>query len=395
MTPAARVQAAIEVLDAWLAGGEGLDRQLVAWGRASRFAGSGDRRAVADLAYDAVRRKRSALWMAGAEVSDGRSLLIGTLLLDGHQPVEFFTGGRYGPAPLSEAEAERLRKDLDGAPWGVRFDLPDWMEPELIGVPEAALAALRARAPLDLRVNRLKTHFSAAQAALARDAIQTVPGPLGPECLRITEGAQRLRTAGAYRTGLVEIQDAASQAVAHFAGALPGEVVLDLCAGGGGKTLAMATDMAGEGRLMAYDIAPSRMGPLEERADRAGARVEVLDRTDLSQIGPICDLVLVDAPCSGSGAWRRNPDARWDLTPERLAELREVQRNLLRQAAELTAPGGRIVYATCSLLARENAAVVADAPAGWAVNDTLSLTPLDGGDGFFAARLQKVVGDSN
>jgi len=397
MTPGARVQAAIEVVDGWLKADEGLDRVLTRWGRAHRFAGSKDRAGIADLVYDAVRRMRSAAWVAGAGAGDmmpdgdpprGRDLLRGSLVLDGIDPATLFTGQGHAPAPLSGGE--RRPRPLAGAPRAVRLDLPDWIDTLLADRAEAELVPLRHRAPLDLRVNALKATREDALAALARDGIAAQPVPLAPMALRVSDRARHVQRSQAYRSGMVEIQDAASQAAAAFAAARPGETVLDLCAGGGGKTLALAADMANRGRLIAHDIAPSRMAALPERAARAGAAVALIRTPELDTLRGRCDLVLVDAPCSGSGAWRRNADAKWRLTEAALATLCRTQAELLAEAAGLAAPGGRIVYVTCSVLPQENAAqvlrFVASDPA-WQIAAERTFALTDGGDGFYAATL--------
>ncbi len=391
VTPAARVQAAVEIVDAWRSGTEGLDRVLTRWGRAHQFAGSGDRRAIADLVYDAVRRMRSAAWVAGApEPAPGRDLIRGSLVLDGIDPEPLFTGEAYAEARLTEHE-RRPARPLGSAPPPVRLDVPDWLEGELAGTDDAVLEALRTRAPLDLRVNRLKAEPAEAIAALAAEGIAAAPVSLSPLALRVVAGERRLASSRAYRDGLVEIQDAASQAVVDLAAAQPGETVLDLCAGGGGKTLALAAAMGGAGRLVAHDIAPARIAGLPERATRAGAPVEIVATSSLDRFAGTCDLVFVDAPCSGSGAWRRNPDAKWRLRPEDLDRLTAVQDRLLEQAAGLAADGGRILYATCSILRRENEARIAAFLAGGKrreVSARLSVIPPDG-DGFFGALLSR------
>jgi 16S rRNA (cytosine967-C5)-methyltransferase len=396
VTPAARVQAAIEVIDEWQAGDAGLDRVLTRWGRAHRFAGSGDRHAIADLVYDTVRRMRSAAWVAGVPDPapvEGRALLRGCLMLDGADPGAFFTGERHAPAPLDEPE-RRPARPLADAPRAVRLDLPEWLEPELAGVEDAVLEALCERAPVDLRVNLLKGGPDEAVAALARDGIQTKPVSLSHTALRVQTGQRRVAGSRAYRQGLVEIQDAASQAVADFGRARPEETVLDLCAGGGGKTLALAAAMQNRGRLIAHDVAAQRIAALLERAARAGARVRVVGSAGLQALRGACDLVFVDAPCSGSGAWRRNPDAKWRLTPVALDGFAEAQDALLNQAATLTRPGGRILYATCSILPRENRARV-DAflarATGWRLVETCAPAP-PLGDGFFGALLENTSG---
>lgn len=395
MTPPARLQAAIEIVDRWIAGRANLDRVLAEWGHKSRFAGSGDRRAVADLVYDTVRRMRSAAWVAGsAEPVRGRALLRGNLILDGIDPGALdalFTGARYGPAPLTEAERRHSGVPLDAAPPGVQLDLPDWLLPHLGGVPEPALALLRQRAPLFLRVNTLKSDSAAAIASLAADGIAAESGPLAAGCLRVTAGATALAASRAYLGGLVEIQDAASQAVACYAGARPGETVLDYCAGGGGKSLALAAAMGGEGRIHAHDISEKRLAQVRYRAARAGASVALCPPGRAGELEGRCDLVFVDAPCSGSGAWRRNPDTKWRLKFSDLQRLVRLQDSVLASAARAVRPGGRLIYATCSMIEMENAsrvmAFLAQRPDFRSGRAPLSLTPLDGGDGFFAAEV--------
>ncbi|HEU0221622.1 MAG TPA: RsmB/NOP family class I SAM-dependent RNA methyltransferase, partial [Paracoccaceae bacterium] len=208
--------------------------------------------------------------------------------------------------------------------------------------------------------------------------------------LRVQAGATRLRSSAPYQDGRVEIQDLASQRVARFADARPGETALDYCAGGGGKTLALAMHMEGQGRLLAHDAAPPRMEELRRRAARAGLEVEIIGSEPAT--APLaCDLVLVDAPCSGSGAWRRQPDAKWRLTPAELARLQALQDQILALACRHVRPGGRLVYATCSLFEAENgdrvAAFLAARP-DFRREAELRLTPLEGGDGFYACRLR-------
>ncbi|MHA1529094.1 MAG: RsmB/NOP family class I SAM-dependent RNA methyltransferase [Alphaproteobacteria bacterium] len=397
MTPGARVQAAIQITDRWASGDEALDRVLTAWGRANRYAGSGDRRAVADLVYGTVRRLRSAAWAAGVASSPtGRDLVLGSLTLDGiggEALARLFTGAGHAPAPLTGAETARLGRPLDAAPRPIRLDLPEWLSTQLDPIPDAALEPTRRRAPLFLRVNLLRGDRETAIAALAADRIVAEPGPLSPTCLKVISGAHTVARASAYRDGLVEIQDAASQAAADYARALPGDTVLDYCAGAGGKTLALAAAMAGQGQLHAHDIAPPRLEQLEERARRAGVRVTLHQPGRTGPLAGRCDLVLVDAPCSGSGAWRRNPDAKWRLTADHLAAYAETQDTILAAAAAAVRPGGRLVYVTCSLLGVENGeravkflATQANFRAGRA---PLALTPLDGGDGFFAGEFHR------
>ncbi|MFQ5565245.1 MAG: RsmB/NOP family class I SAM-dependent RNA methyltransferase [Paracoccaceae bacterium] len=335
--------------------------------------------------------------MAGAgKDPGGRDLMLGSLTLDGldrEALARLFSGTGHAPAPLTGAEAARLGRSLDSAPRPVRLDYPDWLAPHLATIPDAALEMMRARAPLYLRVNLLRADREAAIAALAADGIVAEPGPLSPTCLAVRAGAQAVSRSGAYRDGLVEIQDAASQAAADYAGAAPGETVLDYCAGGGGKTLALAGAIAGRGRLHAHDTAPRRLAQLVERAARAGAAVTLHEPDRVGALAGRCDLVLVDAPCSGSGAWRRNPDAKWRLTADALAAYAQTQDNILVRAAPAVRPGGRLVYLTCSVLGVENAERAARFLATHANFGTrrapLVLTPLDGGDGFFACEFRR------
>lgn len=391
MTPAARVAGAIDVLGQWQSADRPLDSVLTIWARRNRYAGSTDRRAIADLCYDALRRWRSAAWVAG--LGEGpRASLIGCLRLDGADPHTVFTGERHAPSPLAPHEC--VPRALDEAPEAVAFDLQDWMLPEFAGVPRPALAMLRQRAPVDLRVNLLKTDREAARAALASEGVEAVPGPLSPTALRVTDGRRRLAASRALAEGLIEPMDAASQAIADYAAAAPGETVLDFCAGAGGKTLALAAAMGNRGRLLAHDVEEDRLARLGPRAERAGAEFEVLPPGAGRRAKAVADLTLVDAPCSGSGTWRRDPEAKWRLDPHRLAELIALQGQILAEAAHTVRLGGRLVYVTCSLFNRENAVRVdrflAEHSDFAAEGRPLDLTPLDGGDGFFAARMRRL-----
>lgn len=384
MTPAARLAAAIEVLAAIEAVDEPADRVVAAWGRANRYAGSKDRAAVADRVYDCLRRRRSLAWRLQAD--GARAAVLGSVLAEGADPDALFTGVGHAPAPLTADERAALALPPPPAPDPVRLDYPDWLDGPLrdsLGAAlEASMTALQARAPVDLRVNTLKADLAAARAALAGEEIEAAPVALAPTCLRAAPGAAVARTR-AYAEGLVELQDAASQAAALFAAPKPGETALDFCAGGGGKTLALAAAMRGEGRLIAHDAAPRRMRDLPARLARAGARAEIATGAALGALEGACDLVFVDAPCSGSGAWRRDPAGKWRLTPARLADLRAAQQAALAQARRFVRPGGRLAYATCSMLACENAGALA--ACGLTPRAELRLTPADGADGFYCA----------
>lgn len=392
MTPAARVAAAIEVLDRYL-GGIPAEQALTGWARGARYAGSGDRAAVRDHVFDAIRRLRSDAALGGT--GTGRGLMLGALRRFGGDPDAVFTGGKYAPAGLSDEE--RRAGHVPCGP-GERFDFPDWLWPQFsVGLgaeAETAARALQSRAQVHLRVNLVMGDRPAAIAALARDGVICSAHPLAETVMLVTEGSRRIRQSTAYRNGLVELQDAASQAVVETLPLRDGMRVLDYCAGGGGKALAMAA--RARLSLYAHDIDPGRMRDLPDRAKRAGVKVTPLDTGELAGVAPF-DLVLCDAPCSGSGAWRRSPQGKWALTGERLDELVNNQGGIMRLGAGLTARDGVLAYATCSLLAVENdnqiAAFLGENP-GWRANWQQSWPVQAGADGFFAAHLTREVSRS-
>lgn len=386
MTPAARVQAAIEVLDAILSGTPA-EQALTRWSRASRFAGSKDRAAVRDHVFDALRRRRSFAALGGVET--GRGLMIGAERARGGG-FATFAGVPYGPSPLSDAEsvAPDLTTQLDA----VKHDLPDWLWPlfeQGLGEQAGPVAlALTDRAEVFLRVNLRKADVAGAIATLHKDGITAETHPLSPTALRVTENARRVAQSAAYTQGLVELQDAASQAVCDAVSWPEGGSVLDYCAGGGGKTLALAGRQ--EGAFATHDANARRMKDLPARAERAGVRVEVLASVPK---GRRFDLVLCDVPCSGSGSWRRAPEGKWLLTPEKLEQVCAVQAQILDTAKAFVSDGGELAYATCSVLPQENAAQVqaflARTP-GWALVSERQFLPSDGGDGFYIARLNRL-----
>ena len=390
MTPQARVQAAIELLDEVIAAAAGqgaaADTLIARYFKARRYAGSKDRRAIRELVYAAIRR-------AGERPTNGRAAMVG-LAGERDDLILLFDGSPHAPTPISPGEM--------GADRGIA---PSWLAERLGATlsPEE-MPALLDRAPLDLRVNRLKVDRGALIAALA-DAI---PTPHAPDGLRLPEGTQIERT-DAWNEGMVEVQDEGSQ-LAALATEVRGDMtVVDLCAGAGGKSLALAAMMENHGRIVACDVDRARLSRLRPRVARAGANIietRLLDPgaelAALADLEAKADVLLVDAPCSGTGTWRRNPEARWRLTPERLDRLVSLQARLLNVAGALVRPGGVLIYVVCSLLAEEGlnqiesflvdnpgwSALMPDLPAGRDVRHGIMLTPArDGTDGFFVARL--------
>jgi 16S rRNA (cytosine967-C5)-methyltransferase len=431
MTPAARLAAAIEVFGILESERRPAADALKAWGLAHRFAGSGDRAAIAGLLYDALRRRASSAWIMGEETP--RAILLGMLKrergLDTAAIERFADGSTYGPAVLTDDERQRLdAADMSKAPAHIAGDYPEWLSAQFIGVfgDDAAGegAALASRAPLDMRVNTLKADIFKAQAALAD--LKPQEGQWSPWALRVQLGADAKSPAvhaePAFIKGMVEVQDEGSQLAAFFSGAKPGEQVLDLCAGAGGKTLALAAMMQNKGQVFATDDDKRRLAPIHDRLARSGAR-NVQVRTPKSVGGEIddlagrCDLVLIDAPCTGTGSWRRNPDAKWRMRPGALEQRQKEQGEILVRAAALVKSGGRIAYVTCSVLDEENGAQVraflghhpefsvrppaevasalgerADAfiEAAWLSDEGLLMTPrATGTDGFFVSVLRR------
>jgi 16S rRNA (cytosine967-C5)-methyltransferase len=380
MTPAARLSTAMDVLDRILAGGP-VEMVLTNWGRGNRYAGSGDRAAIRDLVFDALRCKRSFAAHGGGMT--GRGLILGGLRAAG-QATDIFSGEGYAPAPVTEADAGHA-PDAGAA----ALDCPDWLYPlfqtSLGQDTTAVLRAMQRRAPVFLRVNTARGDMDQALQALADDGIVAEPVDDVRNALQVTANARKIQNGAAYVSGLVELQDLSSQAVIDTLPLRHGMRVLDYCAGGGGKTLALAAALGGP--VDAQDADPRRMADLPERAKRAGARVQIIDQPKGRY-----DLVLADAPCSGSGSWRRDPQGKWALTPARLADLIALQAAVLDAACRHVGPNGMLAYVTCSLLQCENQAQVTAflaRHAGWQVSHTQAWTPISGGDGFFLAILAR------
>ena len=381
MTPGARVAAAAEVLDSWLSG-EPAEKALIRWSRGHRFAGSKDRAAIRDLVYQAIRCRASYGWLGGAD--SGRGLMVGQGHALGWDMDDIFNGQGYSLPALSDGEA--APRALEDAPETVRLDCTTevWEGLAGYGADRAAiLDIMRDRAPVFLRVNLLKADIATAQAALAEDGVETSPHPLAATALEVLGPLRNLAATRAFSEGLVELQDAASQAVVQFLGLKPGDKVLDYCAGGGGKTLAVAAVTGAE--VVAHDANAGRMAGLDERAARAGARVRMVP--EKRQLRGPFDMVLCDVPCTGSGSWRRDPEGKWRPLAPALDRLGPVQGAILDEAAALC---GRIGYVTCSLLEAENHLLVErflDRHPGWICQQERQLSPLDGGDGFYVAVL--------
>lgn len=388
MTPAARVQAAIDILDR-INEGTSAEKALTTWARGARYAGSGDRAAVRDHVFQVLRCRRSYAALGGG--ADGRALMRGALISDGIAPETLFTGERHAPAVLGDAEL------LQGhAPGGdaEHADMPAWLWARFesaFGLSEAMRSAkvLRQRAPVTLRVNVALKNVSQAVEMLSEDGVTVSKVSQCDTALIVVDGARRVAGSRAYREGYVELQDASSQAAMAALDIAPGARVLDYCAGGGGKTLAMAARV--DATWFAHDANFARMKDLPDRAHRAGIQVTCLDSDAITSAAPF-DLVLCDAPCSGSGTWRRTPEAKWRLTPERLEELRATQLTILEDAEQHVTLGGQLVYATCSILPEENDHQVAAFLAHhsvWMLSKQISWPVTEEGDGFFLACLTK------
>lgn len=432
MTPGARIQATVDLLQEIGHGAAPADEIVAHWARRNRFAGGGDRRAIRDLVFEEIRHRRQLDWWldrAGAAPLPRLRVIAVLVLVQRWEVARIaaaFGGDRYAAPALSDAERQVVEAlaaqplDHPDQPRDVRLNYPGWLDPMLSAsfgdAIEPEMAALSGEATVDLRVNTLKADRAAAERTLREGGIDAAPTPLSPIGLRLA-GRVQLAQSKAWRDGLVELQDEGSQIAALLVGARPGETVLDLCAGGGGKALALAAAMENSGRIVACDVSAARLRQGRERFRRAGVSIveECVLSSDedpwiVANAGAF-DRILVDAPCSGSGAWRRNPDARWRLTPDGLVGLQGQQDRLLASAATLVRPGGRIVYVTCSILREENEARVAaflgradrfrvlPVPSVWAdsvgvgcpaLEDYLKLTPYrHGTDGFFAGVLER------
>ena len=446
MRPGARLKAAVEVLGDVMERHKPVALALADWGKAHRFAGSGDRAAIGNLVYDAIRRRQSIAAQMGSGTP--RALVLGVasraFAMTPEAVAATADGSEHALPPLSSDEIAAIgqahpdrahpnqhesgQHESSARPAHIAGDFPEWLTPSLLRTFGDRAAeegkALAERAPIDLRVNTLKATREKVLKAL--DHSGAVATPLSPIGVRIPapQGPQRsphVEAEAAHGKGWFEVQDEGSQIAAQMAGAGPRHQVLDLCAGAGGKTLALSAIMQNTGQIYAYDRARSQLRPIFERLKRAGARnVQVMnggDEAALIKLGARFDVVLIDAPCTGSGTWRRRPDSKWRLKPENVAERQAEQRAALMLGAQFTKPGGRLVYVTCSILAEENGDQVAWFKAnheGWTSQpwrdcwaaafsqpppdsadgseESLLLTPArHGTDGFFIASLRRTA----
>jgi 16S rRNA (cytosine967-C5)-methyltransferase len=424
MKPGAQVQAAIEILMAFNEGPRPIERMLKDWGRKNRYAGSKDRRAIGEHVFGVMRGRGTLSHKMGS--SEPRALMI-AYLDDRYQEVKewksWFDGATHGPVFLSSEEETLLCAEPAPAPRAATLNIPDWLLGDIDQTfgpnADGAMAAMNKRAGVDLRVNILKTTREGALTALTEEGLDVEATPHSPLGLRLVETSHHVSVeqTQTYKKGLVEVQDEGSQLAAAIAGAKSGEQVVDLCAGAGGKTLAMAAAMGNHGQIFAFDTAGTKLKNLKPRLARAGARnvqvkkinpfIQAPNEIDLDLVSleQAVDLVVLDVPCSGSGTWRRHPDARWRLTEEDLETYCRDQFSILKRGAALVKPGGRLVYITCSILARENGDQVerfVSEERDFAIEDidlafpgirtggTLQMAPhVTATDGFFVAVLRK------
>jgi 16S rRNA (cytosine967-C5)-methyltransferase len=424
MRNGARQQAAIEILTSLETQRQPAADAVKAWMLTHRFAGSKDRAEIGDIVFGALRWKQSSAWRMGEDTP--RAWVWGALRWGFGQSTQWIeqslVDDPHAPSPMTDAERAALNGDnIADAPAHVRGDFPEWLAASLTrAFADAAAeegAALAAPAPLDLRVNTLKADRAKLVAALAESPKLKEPPsftPHAPDGVRIPWSQGRTfpwATEQSFVKGWFEVQDEGSQIAARVSGAQPGMQVADICAGAGGKSLALAALMENKGQIFAHDIDGRRLAPLKERLDRAGVRnvqirAPMRTKDALADLRDKMDVVFVDAPCTGSGTWRRSPDSKWRLRPNALAKRLEEQQQALALAAPLVKAGGRLVYVTCSVLPEENEDAVASflasysdfAPVGLELAGLpayerqigLQMTPLKTGcDGFYVAVLQR------
>lgn len=421
MTPAARLAAAASILDSIAQGRQPAEVVMKAWGTANRYAGSKDRRAIADRVYKVLRARGRLSWIMGGR-EDGRALVIGSLhALDNLSLEEIealHSGDGYGPRPLSKQERSRITAADGELPGWVAAGLPKFVVEDFQKVygydwQNQAHELMAPRAPIDLRINSLKTTREDVEGELRAAELSPEYTPWSELGLRLAaEPPPNIQALEGFKTGAFEIQDEGSQIICALVDAKPGTTVVDYCAGGGGKTLGLAQSMQGQGRLVASDVVNKRLENIRPRLERAGVSAELVligqNGGGLEALNDAADLVLVDAPCSGSGTWRRHPEDAWRLTADEVERLHGLQTRIMSQAAKLVKVGGRIAYVTCSMLSRENEDTAAafeaahpnfkpvqltedmHAVATLAKGHTLRMSPASTGtDGFFFALYER------
>ncbi|WP_312137932.1 RsmB/NOP family class I SAM-dependent RNA methyltransferase [Brevundimonas sp.] len=421
MTPAARLAAAASILDSIAQGRQPAEVVMKAWGTANRYAGSKDRRAIADRVYKVIRARARLSWIMGGR-EDGRALVIGSLhALDNLSLEEIealHSGDGYGPRPLSKQERARITAADGELPGWVAAGLPKFVVEDFQKVfgddwQNQAHELMAPRAPIDLRINSLKTTREDVEGELRAAELSPEYTPWSELGLRLAaEPPPNIQALEGFKTGAFEIQDEGSQIICALVDAKPGTTVVDYCAGGGGKTLGLAQSMQGQGRLVASDVVNKRLENIRPRLERAGVEAELVligqNGGGLEDLNDAADLVLVDAPCSGAGTWRRHPEDAWRLTAEEVERLHGLQTRIMSQAAKLVKVGGRIAYVTCSMLSRENEDTAAafeaahpnfkpialsedmHAVASLAKGHTLRMSPASTGtDGFFFALYER------
>lgn len=405
MTPGARLAAAGEILSEIIVRKAAADRTISAWGKAHRFAGSKDRAAIGERVFAVLRRYNECAFAMGSDAP--RALVLGSLKildgLDAERIDALCTDGSHALGGLSASEREYMNSaPVPDQSW-ITLNYPEWLHEALVSAFGDGLSremgALCQRAPLDLRVNTLKAQREDVVSELQALGLHPALCKQAAAGIRLSAGSDvKVTQLPCYLEGRVDVQDESSQIAVHLAAAREGDVVVDLAAGGGGKALALAAAMQNKGQIIACDVSHERLQRMMPRIERAGATIIDIAGDPYSdsvklRVGSGADLVFIDAPCSGSGTWRRNPESKWTLDAERLGAYRAAQAQLLERAAALTGPRGRIVYAVCSVLPAEGPVQVesfCSRFASWSAGMALTLTPARSDtDGFFVAELKQ------
>ena len=386
MTPSARYSAAIIILDRIMVGAPA-ERELTSWARSNRFAGSKDRAAIRDIVYDCIRNLRSYGYISGLE--GARGVLIGRLLSRKEEISLIFNSQGYAPTSLSDDEKKIVYAQKACMPNAVQMDIPDWIDKKFGSIYDYDL--LKSRAPIDIRVNLKKISIEAVISELQKDGIEAYRLDFVKSAIRVDGETRKIPQTKLYLDGFIELQDAGSQALVSELNCPERGTVLDYCAGGGGKTLALASIIPNDVSLSAYDKSEIRLKELKLRASRAGINVKFLDNDPVKK-NQKYDLVIIDVPCTGSGSWRRSPDAKWKLTEDRLEDLIKIQSEILQNTSKLVATGGTLAYMTCSLFDCENQVQIKNfinKNHGWKIILSKKFPLSIRSDGFYLAILSK------